>query len=282
MTPRGSAHITKRTGAPIAGQAVVEYILLCLVLVLVATAVLAPLRARFTNIQDTLASNTLSVMKQDELGIPLNWFDLQAGKDAKFDGLMSNLGGAGNVNSGGPGAGSGGNGPAGANAPNGGQDGASPSGATKPGGGSGTGANSNGPRSPAGGGDTSGSEGGGGGSSSADGGYKAGQNTSAQGRGGASGGASSDGGQDGGTSGNDAASREGVTGGEANEEQKDKEGGDAKKASRVYDGREEEQRKSGCDKVDFATLLKILAILGIIVIGAIILLSGRGGGKNNV
>jgi hypothetical protein len=69
------------------------------------------------------------------------------------------------------------------------------------------------------------------------------------------------------------------------DESKDKDGKDEsvdKKAkSQTFDGRESDSRKRGCDDVDYATLLKMFAILGIIVIGAILVLSGRGGGKNN-
>ena len=281
---RGSLQICAYKRVSVSGQAVVEYILLCLVLVIVATAVLSPLRAKFASIQTELAGNTLSVMRQSEMGIPINWFDLQAdNSDAKFGKLMTGLSTVGNIDTGGAGAGSnpGGSGPGAGNSP-----GASPDAPDGPGGGSsppGGGTSPTGPRSPSSGGggtDNTSDSSGDIASTSSQEGYKAGQNNTAQG-GAKGGGSPGDEGVEGSSSEESAAKDAGTTSGEEGEEEKNKEGGEARGRTQIYDGREEDSRKSGCDSVDFGTLLKIFAILGIVVIGAILLLSGRGGGKNN-
>jgi len=69
---RGQGPRTERQG-----QAVVEWLILCFVLVIISVAILSPLRAKFTEIQNELAANTLDVMEQKTLGIPLRWFELE-------------------------------------------------------------------------------------------------------------------------------------------------------------------------------------------------------------
>jgi len=268
------------------GQVVVEYILMCLVLVLVATAVLAPLRAQFAGIQNELAQNTLGVMTQDELGIPISWFELEASDDLKFQNLMSGLNGppgGGDAGGGDPGGGDPGGGNPGGNRPNNGNDGGNNPSGSNPGG---SGPNSPGTpnRSPTdnsnGGGDDASGSGGSSSGGSNNSGYKAGQTTveTSNRSGGASNSESS---LDGSTSGSDSNPDSASGSGEGSEEEDSKDRGEVKKTVRSFDGREEESRKGGCENVDYSTLLKLFAIIGIVVIGAILMLSGRGGGKNN-
>lgn len=272
------------------GQAVVEWLILCFVIVIVATAVLSPLRAKFTEIQNELAANTLDVMEQKEVGIPLRWFELEdsGALDVKFNRLMSGLGGVGENAAGGPGGeaqGPGGNNP---NAPGGGSPGrdvAADGGSSPDGGGSNSSRRGSRSSTSAAGGSSGddASSSGSSGSTSKDEGYKAGENKIERAKGGAPSGSGGDDSFNGESGGDDKRNDNAAVAGA--EEAQDKEGKDdavdKKNKSKTFDGREEDSRKRGCDDVDYATLIKLFAILGIIVIGAILVLSGRGGGKNN-
>ena len=257
------------------GQVAIEWILMCLMLVLVGTAVLAPLRAQFSKIQDELASNTLDVMEQKELGIPIRWFSLEGDDlDGAFDrglGALSQVGETGGA----PGPGgptgpqaSGPDGP-GSKGPSGGPEGPNPGG--------GVGPSNRSPGGSSGGGASSAASGS---ASSEDNGYKAGETTRSAGGSRSSSGSGGDASFDGQSSGDSAADGS-AAGGEEAEGAESESGGDAKKKAQYFDGREETYKKGGCDDIDFATLLQLFAVIGIVVIGAIMALSGRGGGKNN-
>ncbi len=268
------------------GQAVVEWLILCFVLVIISVAILAPLRAKFTEIQNELAANTLDVMEQKTLGIPIRWFELEdsGDLDEKFNRLMSGLGGSGENPGGAPGGEAGGRGGKDPNAPGdggSGRDTASDGGASPDGSSSSSRRGSRSSTSGASGDVSSGS--GASGSTAKDEGYKAGENKLERSRGGGPAGSGGDNSFSGESGGNDNRDEKGVVSG--TDESKDKEGKDdavdKKKKSQAFDGRDSDNRKRGCDNVDYATLIKLFAILGIIVIGAILVLSGRGGGKNN-
>jgi len=278
------------------GQGTVEYILF---MALVAFAILGlffPIvKEKFENIQASLEANTQSVIAQDQLGIPLSWFELEGSDnlDVRLNALNGGLQGNGPTGDapGTPpnegtnrGPTNDGNSPT-SGGDGGGGDGAD--GANASGGPNGSGGRSRGGASSSGGGASSSDDGGAGGSGGA--GAKGKEN---QGLGDSgetvveardsNGGGDGDSGIDGGSSGDDRLENGRSEGkGAAEEEEDGDKKGELSKKVLNFNAREEEQRSGGCEKVDFSTLLKMIAVLGIIVIGAILVFTGGGGGKNS-
>jgi hypothetical protein len=259
------------------GQATVEYILVLFMVIFVIVGIFFPVvKETFEGIQDDLETNTQSVIAQDELGIPLAWFELEANDDldVRINALNSGLSG----DMGGPNGGDNGGIPPGAND----QNPASKSPASGGGPGGGGVANFGGSSSDASSDDSSSptlnnsnassqrdndSEDGNGNSS-----------TTIEDREGQDSSGSFGSPQSGDDDQSDDASLTGAK--EASEEDKDEEEGDVSGKALIYSGRDEKIRKGGCEEVDFSTLIKIIALLGIVLVGVIMVFTGRGGGKN--
>lgn len=263
------------------GQVTFEYLLLIFMVVFTILGIFFPIvKDKFESIQDELKANTQSVIAQDQLGIPISWFDLQAEDDLdiRLNALNSGL-------SGGPNGNRGGNGPS--SSPTGDTgEGVDPTGGTKKPGDS-IDINSGSLNNSVGGSSSGGS---GSGSSSSTSSAQANSESGNEGLGN-SGGSSvvvrnqnnSESSLDGSSSGDSTAPESGPAGEIVAGAEEEEEGGgglEAKRKAEIYDGREETRRGAGCEDIDFATLLKMIAIIGIVLVGAIMAFTSRGGGKN--
>ena len=265
------------------GQTTVEYILFLALILGVSLGVFHNIIfKKMDEIQATIAAKTSEVMSQNTMGIPINWFELEGGNnDAKIASLSDALGGNGQgVNGNGP---NGGKGPG--EGPGGGPDGGGPGGEDGKGGKDDPNAANRSRKSGAKG--SSGAGAGAGGGANSKRGAQIGKGSgSSDDRGSVdiksanqkSSGGNSSGGVSGADSGGSSKSSKGEKG-DATEEKKE-EGGTLKKSDQRFDGRKVSSQEKGCQDMDLATILKLLGSIGVILIGAIVMLSGRGGGKN--
>lgn len=273
------------------GQAVIEYLLFMALVLGVAVGIFFPLASQFfERIQGTIATNSAEVLAQDPMGIPLSWVALSG--DRNWDGQADDF--SDGITGGGQGirpgaAGGGGRGPNGDN----GADGAGGGDAGGGAGGAGGGAGDQGRARGQGMGrlsDSSGGGAGGGRGGSGQGGSSLSGDVSSQdgsvnirrrqGTGAAAGADDASFGSE--SSGSEERKNSGGSQkqGQEAEEDGETEGVIGRKQAERYDGRQTASQEGGCEDIDLMTLIKLLATAGLIVMGAVVLLSGRGGGKN--
>jgi len=273
------------------GQTMVEYVLFLALILGVSLGIFQNvIFKKMDEIQANIADKTSDVLSQNTMGIPLSWFDLKSDGnwDAKIDNLAGNLsGGTGNEDGSGAGGGR-----------NGGPGNRGPNGANTSGDGDGDGSGDDGSASGRGvpstvgrtqsPGPASGGGGSGGGGSGGARGANVGKGSSSEDSRGSvdikaasnSGGGNRSSGTVSGTDGGAGSASKGGDKGKAEEEKKEAEGVVAKGGQFKYDGRKTASSSRGCGDVDILTLIKILGSLGVILLGAVVMLSGRGGGKN--
>ncbi len=274
------------------GQTTIEYILFLALILGVSLGVFHNIIfKKMDEIQSNIAAKTSEVLSQNTMGTPIGWFDLESDKnwDAKFDSFSNSLtnggrgvgpGGNSGPNSGrGPGSnsGKGPNGKLGANS------GSGPSGSKS--------GNSNASNSSNAAGSSSSSKN----FKNSSGGQRAEgesigagkKSTDARGKveisqseSGSQSGRKSNGGVSGGDPNAQKTAKKDKEKGSADDAKKDDKGTVSKSGSIRFDGRKVASQSRGCNDIDMVTLIKLLGSVGVILIGAIVMLSGRGGGKN--
>lgn len=263
------------------GQTTIEYILFLAMITFIITVVFFPLvKAKFEELQEKIADKTQNVIAQESLGIPLEWFELQGNDlDARFDNLIDGFDGGTD--------GEGLKDPNSLNSDNnrnlasGNGDLAGPDLANAGGNGDGGRASRNSRKGSFDGESDSASGVGAGGAKNQEGLGASGKTVVEARSGGGDRARNRDAGLDAKLEDSENLKNNGSEVSGLSEEGDSKSGGEIRKQAQSFSNREDEIRSKGCAEVDFSTLLKLIAILGIVVIGAIVLLSGRGGGKNS-